>query len=277
MATTSNTCIQTLFLNLTLREKFLGSISVKNDVLSLLPLFFIPSYFLKRWWFIEYSSQNWKTVSMKPEPMDLPLRLESCLHPGWVMPALTVLGWTRKMLERFKMCDQVTSFLMLHPQRRLHGKLDFLELNSATAKRGHRFSALFKDSQLMYTHYFVYISQLKIYISHRLTPQNVGMQLPPCRAIMHVPLGKRSGANQHDSSCNHVGHMQGQVLRQRILSVTLWGKHWPFIHKWRNKGSLRLTYWLQITHQVTRFVWFSSAFPTPYTTPNHRQLNQREL
>lgn len=38
----------------------------------------------------------------------------------------------------------------------------------------------------------------------------MGMQLPPCRAItsltiMHFPLGKRSGANQHDGSCNQVG------------------------------------------------------------------------
>lgn len=73
------------------------TIQISKIDIFLFSLFFLNSffYFLQTRWSIEYSSHNWnmsKTVSIKPEPMGLPLCLESCLHLSRATAVLTVLG-----------------------------------------------------------------------------------------------------------------------------------------------------------------------------------------
>lgn len=100
------------------------------------------------------------------------------------------------------------------------------------------------------------------------------MQLPPCTSH----LGRGVGQISMTAVVTRQAHKRGQALRQRILSNP-WGKHWPFTHKWRNKGSLRLTYWLQITIKSLGLSDFQvhSLYPTPHrTTDNWIKGNYEE-
>lgn len=134
-------------------------------------LFHFLKNFLQRRWLIWSSSQNWKmsnAVSIKPEPLDLPLCLESCLHLGWVTAVLTVLGWMRKCYRDLRCVTEWLNSVILPSQRRDTWKTDFSRAEFSNCQNGHSFSGLSKDNCVMCTHYSVYILNLKIHTSHRL-------------------------------------------------------------------------------------------------------------
>lgn len=106
-----------------------GLVSRRDWCLFSYPFHWFPFYYLQGRWFIEYSSAHWKTSNTrpsKPGPIDSLVRLESCPHLGPVTAVLTVPGWMRTMLKRFKMCGKWLNSLVLHSQRKTAQKMWYI-------------------------------------------------------------------------------------------------------------------------------------------------------